>query len=368
MAKRLELVDDAVSGYGPPHDDTDLRDEIDAPARGSRPYQLLTSAALDSLPAQRWTIDQAIPQQAIVAVIGPKGAMKTFVVVDLVAHIMTGLDWHGRRVRQGPVIYIFAEGPFGARARFDAWCQLQSASGFMVNRADLPLWLLPTRIPINDAVALAQFIAEIRKAMDVAAVSADHEPPSPALVVIDTLNQNLDGDEDGKGMGGFTKGCVTLRDALRTTVLVVHHTPLGVEDRGRGHTAFDGAIDTRLIVTRDADRITLECTHQRNGSDGWSVAYEATPIAGSIALKPSGQTAGALTGQRRQILAIVHQQSTASAAALLRETGIGRSSFYKATNWLLDTAYMRKDKRNYVATESGIAALKSTSPPSVHHD
>lgn len=328
----------------------------DAPSMvESRPYRLYSARELDELPPAEWTIEGALPKNSLVSLIGAKGVMKTFVTLDLACHIATGLPWHGRKVKPGVVIYVYAEGPFGARARLDAWCALQSYLGQPVGRSELSLWLLPTRIPINDTVEVGRLIAEIDRLAEQHAGLID-----PALIVIDTLNQNLDGDEDGKGMTGFKTGCIKLRDAFSTTVLAVHHTPLGVEDRGRGHTAFDGAVDTRFIVSRDADRITLECTHQRNGSDGWSVAYEATPIAGSIALKSSAPNAGKLAGQRREILELVHQQGTTTYTAIKTELGLAPSSLRKSLNWLVTNAYVKKDAKKYSASDAGIMALKGT--------
>jgi hypothetical protein len=319
-------------------------------------YRIYSAKDLDLLPEPAWLVADAIPEHGLVAVIGTKGCYKTFVVVDLACHVAAGLPWHGREARGGPVLYIYAEGPFGAKSRVDAWCAWQSYhSGVTITRADLALSFLPRRVPINDEAEVAYLLADIRRL-----------PELPRLVVIDTLNANLDGDEDGRGMSGFAKGCSRIREALGATVIAVHHTPLGAEDRGRGHSSFDGEVDTRLIVSRDAERVTVECTHQRNGVDGWTVASEAVPCAGSLALKPSALNAGALKGQRRQLLELLHQEGTLSYSGWLSTSGLSASSFRKARSWLLANAYARKAGPKYECTEAGLLTLGALRAPEGH--
>lgn len=323
-----------------------------------RPYRLYSAAELDELPAAAWLVDQAIPENGLVGVIGAKGQLKTFVVLDLAAHIAAGFPWQEREVQQGAGVYVYAEGPFGAKMRLNSWCEYQGyARGEQISRASLPLWFLPSRIPINNPTAVAALTAEISAL-----------PVAPRFIVVDTLNQNLDGDEDGKGMGAFVAGCSRLRECFGVTVFAVHHSPLGDDGRARGHSSFDGALDTRLLVTRDSDRVTLECTHQRNGPDGWSVAFEAIPIAGSLALKPSGLNAGELKGQRRDLLELLHSQDTLSYKDWLAASELKPSSFKKARKWLLANAYVRQAGKKYVATEAGIQALGHQGYSEGHHD
>ena len=323
----------------------------------TRPYRLYSAADLDELPPPRWVIEDAIPQHGLVGVIGAKGQLKTFVVLDLALHVALGMEWQGRAASQGAVVYVYAEGPFGAKARVESWCEYYGyVVGTPIDRSALPIWFLPTRLPMNDPSAVVGLLEEIAML-----------PTLPTLVVIDTLNQNLDGDEDGKGMGGFVAGCGKLRERLGATVIAVHHTPLGAEDRGRGHSSFDGALDTRLMVSRDADRVTLECTHQRNGPDGWSVAFEALPIAGSLVLKPSALNAGQLKGQRRDCLEVLHSQGTLSYSAWMAAAEVKSSSFRKARTWLLARSYVRKECKGYCATEAGVQALGHQGHSEGHH-
>jgi hypothetical protein len=315
-----------------------------------RPFRLYSAGeGLDGLPPQGWRIENAIPENGIVALIGAKGSLKTFVALDIACSIATGIHWQGRAVKPGIVVYILAEGQFGAKARIEAWCELNARrSGLPLNRGELSLWLLPTRVAINDPIQRAALIEEIELLAE-----------RPALIVIDTLNANLEGAEDDRGMGGFSAGCVALRDRFGATVLVVHHTPLADDghNRGRGHSSFDGTVDTRLVLSRDSERVVIECTHQRNGTDGWSVAAETVPIAGSLALQPSALNGGQLSGQRRIALEVLHRHGTLTYKKWLVATALKPSSFRKARTWLLANAYVRQDAKKYVVAAAGAKAL-----------
>jgi hypothetical protein len=318
--------------------------------------ELLNVCALDKLPAQQWLIADKLPANAFAEVIGAKGVMKTFVALDIALHIALGLDWQGSATSQGAVVYLYTEGPFGARSRVNAWCKYQEhVTGMKIDRETLPIWFIPVRVPMNDPAAVDEMLAAIKRL-----------PVVPVLIVIDTLNRNLEGDEDGKGMTGFVAGCSRVQTALCCTVMPAHHTPYSTDERGRGHGALDGALDTRLNVSRDADRVVVSCTHQRNGPDGWEVAFEAIPMAGSIVLKSGALDGGQLKGQRRSALEVLHQQGTAKHSAWLKATELNPSSFRKARKWLTANRYVQLDKATYSVSDGGRLALSALGSQEVH--
>jgi hypothetical protein len=323
--------------------------DSDEPPASERRYTLYSVTDLDDLPRQEWLVENVLPAKALVGLIGPKGTYKTFAALDMAMHVAFGLEWHGRLTRMSAVAYIFSEGAFGARERVNAWLSFYEKQGLSVSREHVPIMFLPARVPLNSPLQVSLFERDIREQFPANAV--------PELIIVDTLNRNLDGDEDGKGMTGYVAGCARLQEAFGATVLSVHHTPLGSEDRGRGHSAFDGAIDTRFIISRDDERVTLECTHQRNGPDDWTVNYEAHPFAGSLVLKPSTPSSGELRGQRRQLLELVTEQGSATYTTLLRESGFSTKGFKNALKWLKERAYIKVSAKKYAVTDAGHMAL-----------
>ena len=47
---------------------------------------------------------------------------KTFALLDLALRVALGLEWYGKQVERGCVIYIALEGITGIKRRIEAWC------------------------------------------------------------------------------------------------------------------------------------------------------------------------------------------------------------------------------------------------------
>ena len=83
--------------------------------------RILRLAEVFDLPNPVWQVQGLIPEGALVCLYGAPGEGKTFVTIDLALSIAAGVDWHGREVKQGAVVYIAAEGGGGVKARARAW-------------------------------------------------------------------------------------------------------------------------------------------------------------------------------------------------------------------------------------------------------
>jgi RecA-family ATPase len=55
-----------------------------------------------------------MPDRGVGLIYGPSTVGKTFVELDLAAHIAEGREWFGHRVRQRPVAILILEGTGGA--------------------------------------------------------------------------------------------------------------------------------------------------------------------------------------------------------------------------------------------------------------
>jgi hypothetical protein len=179
-----------------------------------------------------YLVKDLIPAMGLVVVWGPPKCGKSFWMFDLSMHIALGREYRGRRVQQGPVVYLALEGGRGFTHRVEAFRRRHSVT-------DAPFYLITDRTDlVNDHT---QLIDEIRFQ------SSDH----PALVVIDTLNRSLVGSENSdKDMAAYIRAADAIREAFSCTVAIIHHC--GVSgDRPRGHTSLTGAVDAQLAVRRD---------------------------------------------------------------------------------------------------------------------
>lgn len=323
-------------------------------------FALFDDDELEKLPEPSWLIQGVLPSNGMIALVGAPKSYKSFVALDWACHIALGLDWHGRTVKQGPVVYVYAEGVAGLRQRVSAWKRY--------GRIDhkLGVFFLPRRVSLNEEDDVADFIDSIERRVG----------SSPVLVAIDTVSRNLSGDESSSvDMPAFIRGCDAVRERTGAGVLNVHHIghSTGADKRSRGHSSFEAACDTVILCARDEDRLTLECKWMKDAPDGWQLGMESLAVPPSLVLKPSGVNAGGLTGQRLACLQVLHDQYSEDGGSYTSwkdATGLANSSFAKAQKWLSAERYVSKHGSRWRLTDAGTTALSTrstTTPPQLHH-
>ncbi|MFG0316316.1 MAG: AAA family ATPase [Planctomycetota bacterium JB042] len=194
-----------------------------------------------------YVVDGILPEGALAAIYGRPKTGKTFVAIDLVLSVVTGRKWMGRTTKQGPVVYVAAEGGPRLRRRFIAWEEDR-------DRVEDGFYLVPEPVRPGDPDDLEK-LRRFVSGMD----------PKPRIIVLDTVARCiLPGDENSNhDMSNFVEGLGGLQREFGCTVLLIHHT--GHEDsRERGASALRGAVDT-LIRVRETDRtMTLTCEAQKD--------------------------------------------------------------------------------------------------------
>lgn len=231
-------------------DDFDVWDEVE-PAEERNRWNFLSLDDVESLPPPRWLVPGVLTEGSLAAIYGAPESGKSFLAVDMSMAIAGGIDWHGRQVEHGGVLYIAAEGAPGLGKRFRAWKMDRCAQG---RKFDLHLMR-------DDLNLAAEKDGSVR-----AFVQAVTEGLGPLrLVVIDTLNQTAAGADENsaKDMGRYIASMKRLRDATGATVVVVHHSGKDLSKGMRGSTALLGAMDTTVEVERATDGRSLVATVNR---------------------------------------------------------------------------------------------------------
>lgn len=199
---------------------------------------------------------------------GESGSSKTFVALDLSAHISAGLRWHGRAVQAGSVAYVSFEGDaLGLRLR-----ALREIAGHQLDhvhilRASEPLSPLVNRDRIETASPGEQAVAGALKAL--AAKLAETAGPPIRLVVLDTVRASLSGSEDSsESVSAYLRAVRRLLSHVPGAGgILPHHT--GWQDgdqrrkRERGSSAFRGNVDNTVYLEAgryDAERGEAELT------------------------------------------------------------------------------------------------------------
>lgn len=220
--------------------------------------RLLTPAQVREIRPPAAVVEGLLTLDSESWLIAKPGSYKTFVALDVAAHVATGKPWMGRTVAQGPALYLAAEGAGGMGKRVRAW---EQRNGEMTGVHFLPMPIQAARE--DHWAALVELARELR----------------PVLIVLDTqaritvgLNEN-----DNSDMGRFVEALGQLRRAAAACVLVVHHLGRSGQD-ARGASAIDGAQDSELRLTRTADRrVTLRTDKQRHLPDDIDVDLELFP-------------------------------------------------------------------------------------------
>jgi hypothetical protein len=191
---------------------------------------------------------------------GAPKTMKSFVALDMACHIALGRAWWGMRVKQGTVLYVFAEGQGGARRRLRAWEKTHNNDEPVED-----IIMLPVAVQANDAI---QWDALVEVAQRL----------NPVLIVIDTQARVTTGLEENsaKEMGIFVTGLGELREATGACVMTVHHHNKtgGV----RGSSAISGALDTLLETERESQSVRLTSSLQKDGEQGQEMTFDGKVV------------------------------------------------------------------------------------------
>ena len=201
---------------------------------------------------RRDLIKGLLPREGLAVLWGKWKSIKSFWLLDALMHVALGWDYRGRRVQQGPVIYLVLEAPGGFMTRVVGWLQT-----FLADHEMPPFGIIACNIDlVRDHVAL---IDSIRSALGGIA---------PAVIAIDTVNRSLAGSEGAdQDMSAYVAACDAVQKALGGLIVLVHHH--GHNDtRMRGFTGLPAAEDVELFSKREGDLHTIEVTQRRDGATG----------------------------------------------------------------------------------------------------
>lgn len=205
---------------------------------------------LHLLPKRKPLVKGLLDNAAMSVVFGESNCGKTFIALDLAACIATGREWHGRKLIQGTVLYIAAEGGLGLEERLTAFRHHHQMEGYA------PLFVIPAGIDLcRSKDDIKELLKEIKGLGNI------------SLVVIDTLSRAMAGgnENSSEDMGAFIQRCDKIREIIQAHVMILHHSGKDKASGARGHSALRAAVDTEIEVKNCEGVITAEVTKQRDG-------------------------------------------------------------------------------------------------------
>ncbi len=254
--------------------------------------------------APEWIIKGVLPRAELVVLFGESGSGKSFMALDLAMAIARGTPWRERRVRQGRVVYLAAEGAGGFRNRCAAW-------GMAHNNPllhNIPLEVIadvPNLLQKADALAVAGAIGRCD------------------VVIVDTFAQVTAGGNEnaGEDVGRALAHCKGIHRATGALVLLVHHAGKDASKGARGWSGLRAAADAELEVIRQPAGRYMRTSKQKDGDDtaAWGFGLEIVtlgmdsdgdPITSCVLTETTVPTASALRvmGPKETIVNAVIQE------------------------------------------------------------
>ncbi len=225
-------------------------------------------------------VDQTVTKEEIVQGVLSAGEFSLFVakpgmgkgvlVGDIGMHIAAGMEWHGKKVKQGLVVFFAAERKKITERRVAAWRKKHGVSGipFVIvgGKLDLTTGLI-------DAKTLAATIKGLEQKLGFKCV----------LIILDTVTRTFGpGDQhQSRDMQRYVQSVDELHRATTAHIAAIHHSPWS-DDRGKGAIDLDGAIDVSFVVNVKGKGPTkvfkLECTGANDGEDGVITSFRLESV------------------------------------------------------------------------------------------
>lgn len=245
------------------------------PADPDKPprFQFEPVHTFSSVAALPWIVKGVLPKAGLAVVYGASGSGKSFAVLDIGMAVARGVEWRGRKTKQGRVAYIAAEGAEGFRKRLAAYAQ-----HLAVDLTNVPMTVLnaaPNLMEKQDAVDVAKGIK--------AAGGAD-------LIIVDTFAQTTPGANEnaGEDVGKALGYCKRIHETTGALVLLIHHSGKDATKGARGWSGLRAAADAEIEVIRTDQGRALRLSKSKDGEDGleWGFDLEIVQLGVDEDLDP----------------------------------------------------------------------------------
>lgn len=213
-----------------------------------------------------WLVKRLLPAAGVALIYGHPNCGKSFFAIDIGLRVSLGWDCFGRKVRQGLVVYVGAEGVNGLRNRIAAFRQHHGVEAAPFSLVPCPINM---QAPDADVLRLGQLIRR----------EAAHFGAEPVLIVIDTLSKTFGaGKENTDDMASYVANCERISAAFKCCVMPIHHRPKDAESTDpRGHSSLKGGLDTTILIEAGRTK-AAEIVKQRDGEIGERLLFNLTVI------------------------------------------------------------------------------------------
>jgi hypothetical protein len=236
------------------------RDNLSGASSADRKPMFTLYADLQASASKSWLVHGMLGADEVSAWYGPPGCGKGVIIGDMALHIAAGLDWHGKAVTSGAVLYVALERKKVVERRAIAF-------RLKYGHANLPFAIAGGVYDFRDpmiADRISSICWEVQK----------HTKKRLVLIIVDTLSRALAGGDENspKDMGALVATVAKLQEQVAAHVLLVHHIPHDT-DRLRGHGALLGAVDTSVSVSNGGGTRSAKVVKTNDGEEGVGVTF-----------------------------------------------------------------------------------------------
>lgn len=207
-----------------------------------------------------WIVKDFLPKATLGVLFGESGSGKTFASYDLCAAVCRGIEWNGKRVTKGRVLYVVAEGVAGFVNRIKAYCHQQG-----ISPSDIDMDVISDLTPnLLEPVQITDLIKDIKKREQY------------DLIVMDTFAQVMPGanENSGEDVGKALAECKRIHRHTGAMVLLVHHSGKDASKGARGWSGLRAAADVELEVLRSDELRSISVTKLKDGQDGANIGFK----------------------------------------------------------------------------------------------
>jgi RecA-family ATPase len=165
-------------------------------------FRIWSIADLEQEPEPEWLIEPFLMVDSQAVLFGAPGDGKSFVALSFALCVASGRKWLGHEVKQGPVLYVAAEGGRGMKKRVRAWLK---ANGMH----DVPEMFFLREAP---QLRKPNDLKKLQKTID--------QPQKPVLIVLDTVARTMVGADENsaKDVGEWIDAAQKLQQGSGATV------------------------------------------------------------------------------------------------------------------------------------------------------
>jgi hypothetical protein len=214
-------------------------------------------------------IEDLLDEGALSVIYGDSGSGKTFAALDMTFHKSAGLDWNGKKVKRGLVVYVAAEGGRRIKRRIAALKKRYLEE--YGDDAPEPLFAL-----VRYQIDLRSNDADLISLLAIVHAAEGKTGEKCVWLIVDTLSRAMAGGDENSpvDMGRIVAAADRFRAETDAHFTYVHHTGKDAARGARGHSLLRTATDTEIETS--ASSLTL--TKQRDGELGFQIGFKLVDL------------------------------------------------------------------------------------------